>query len=830
MSTNLLKIALFAIAMLAGVSTAMTVTVAADDITPLFRLTAVRNAIDGQPIEGIDDFETPVEAGEGVFPLELTLKAGSQKTPAPVVTGISITFPEGICPEDQSFLVELWGVFDLGDNSFERMAYKGYPDSCNVMATITPFATKHLVLRLFANVTSAGAVPGISIYGSGDATPYSRRYAPADGEYAYSIIHKYKVFGQKNITVTTSDSGTDFILEVNTMQQIISKNFDETMDNGREEPEIEDIAISQKCTASIDSDMVLKNMSCADKYNGEETASVKADRPGNTIRITSKDETGILGDKSNNKLIFFNDMPVPIIMKAGLVTGNTIEAFSVNSNDAGKHIKKYISVMDHLEATDDRPEIFIIATHYEESTIDDIYLIDNNGLILLGCFHEGSYELRLEDDPSSIEITPLVTDLILQKKMHMETYDKYLRVPGLVKTATIKFIWNHIPPERFNFSSARQRLVAITETSPAHYEATVETTRFLPGESPLSDEPPLTDADIQSYISASEGLSIDNSIIRQIAEEITGSETDHLAIAIKIHNYVATNMYPSNSDYYFVEPATVIATRKKGDCKQHASLFAAIARAAGIPTRFTLGLRYLGGGYGHHVWNQVYYNGNWIDFDATDMAIIPGATHIQKFTTRSFNQFALNGSLGGLYEDPEITEYAESDTLTLDPITKTDAAITCPVYSDPLLGFEIDCPQGFIMDVSDFGVMRRVDFRSEEFPELILSVISARCPSRKCSFEDAFDSLPSNIFMRLFDVFGTIKKVKVDPRHISGGNSADIVAGEFRDRNNRFIHFEFIMAYGEKSVYITFLSLPAATYERTPNRINKLKSIMRVTR
>ncbi|NJL58771.1 MAG: transglutaminase domain-containing protein [Desulfobacteraceae bacterium] len=54
---------------------------------------------------------------------------------------------------------------------------------------------------------------------------------------------------------------------------------------------------------------------------------------------------------------------------------------------------------------------------------------------------------------------------------------------------------------------------------------------------------------------------------------------------------------------------------RMGDCNEHAALFAAMSRAAGIPCRIEAGLAYLNGSFYYHAWNSVYL-GKWITVDS----------------------------------------------------------------------------------------------------------------------------------------------------------------------------------------------------------------------
>ena len=82
--------------------------------------------------------------------------------------------------------------------------------------------------------------------------------------------------------------------------------------------------------------------------------------------------------------------------------------------------------------------------------------------------------------------------------------------------------------------------------------------------------------------------------------------------------FVAAKVKPSLDREFDI--ASEVATRREGDCTEHAVLTAALARAAGIPARVVLGLalihdlrRY--GSYGH-AWAELKIDGQWVVADA----------------------------------------------------------------------------------------------------------------------------------------------------------------------------------------------------------------------
>ena len=65
--------------------------------------------------------------------------------------------------------------------------------------------------------------------------------------------------------------------------------------------------------------------------------------------------------------------------------------------------------------------------------------------------------------------------------------------------------------------------------------------------------------------------------------------------------------------------AAEVAKSREGDCKAHAMLLAALARARGIPARVAMGLVYLKGSqaFFYHMWTEVYIDGRWVPIDGT---------------------------------------------------------------------------------------------------------------------------------------------------------------------------------------------------------------------
>lgn len=116
-------------------------------------------------------------------------------------------------------------------------------------------------------------------------------------------------------------------------------------------------------------------------------------------------------------------------------------------------------------------------------------------------------------------------------------------------------------------------------------------------------------------------LEVKDPLIVEMSKEAVGGETDALSAALKIEDYVSDKITEKGLGLGFAT-ALETARQKAGDCTEHAVLVAALARAAGIPSRVVTGLAYGGPMPGdteakffYHMWAEVYV-GEWHPLDA----------------------------------------------------------------------------------------------------------------------------------------------------------------------------------------------------------------------
>jgi transglutaminase-like putative cysteine protease len=130
---------------------------------------------------------------------------------------------------------------------------------------------------------------------------------------------------------------------------------------------------------------------------------------------------------------------------------------------------------------------------------------------------------------------------------------------------------------------------------------------------------------------ATPDVDADHPRIRALAREIVGTEPGVYGAAVKIEREV----YRRLEKAYGVsrDRASEVLTLGKGDCTEHALLFTALARAAGVPTRQVHGLVFASYEDGvpamyWHAWVEVKAGDEWIALDPTFGQAVADPTHI----------------------------------------------------------------------------------------------------------------------------------------------------------------------------------------------------------
>ena len=89
-----------------------------------------------------------------------------------------------------------------------------------------------------------------------------------------------------------------------------------------------------------------------------------------------------------------------------------------------------------------------------------------------------------------------------------------------------------------------------------------------------------------------------------------------------------------------------------GDCNEHASLYAALSRAAGIPTKIVAGVVFHKDAFYYHAWNEVCLSGQWLSLDTTTGQFPADLSHIKFVEGELSEQMQIGSLLGTLEIEP----------------------------------------------------------------------------------------------------------------------------------------------------------------------------------
>jgi len=131
----------------------------------------------------------------------------------------------------------------------------------------------------------------------------------------------------------------------------------------------------------------------------------------------------------------------------------------------------------------------------------------------------------------------------------------------------------------------------------------------------------------RAELAATPFVQVDHPRVRAAATEAVGGETDARRAAEAILEWVFRRLekVPTAS----IPNALQVLQMGVGDCNEHAVLFAALARAAGLPARVVAGAVYSEGVFLYHAWDEVWLGSGWVSVDPTFDQMPADATHIK---------------------------------------------------------------------------------------------------------------------------------------------------------------------------------------------------------
>lgn len=185
-----------------------------------------------------------------------------------------------------------------------------------------------------------------------------------------------------------------------------------------------------------------------------------------------------------------------------------------------------------------------------------------------------------------------------------------------------------------------------------------------PTESQMVETSPLPE-NLQKYLEPEPLVQSDHPEIMEHAKTIAAGVKGNWNKALAIQAWMAEHIQP---EFRITLPSAIeVLHSGKGDCNEQSALFAALARAAGVPTRICTGLVYQRKAFYYHAWDEVLVSTTperWIPIDPVLKQTQPDATHIKFGEGGLSEQAYITGLIGKIRA--RIIEFQTDDP---DPAT-----------------------------------------------------------------------------------------------------------------------------------------------------------------
>ncbi|MFW5906368.1 MAG: transglutaminase-like domain-containing protein, partial [Desulfobia sp.] len=166
----------------------------------------------------------------------------------------------------------------------------------------------------------------------------------------------------------------------------------------------------------------------------------------------------------------------------------------------------------------------------------------------------------------------------------------------------------------------------------------------------------------KEYLQATPYIQADHHKIKSKAQEIVSREEPPLSQVKSITEWVYN--YLDKKPVIGIPDAVTTLAGGRGDCNEHAVLFAALARSAGIPARIAAGVTFTvpsasygkvdeeaptkNGAFYYHAWNEVCLDGRWLSLDSTRNQVPADLGHIKFIQGDLEGQVRIGALLGKL--------------------------------------------------------------------------------------------------------------------------------------------------------------------------------------
>ncbi len=226
-----------------------------------------------------------------------------------------------------------------------------------------------------------------------------------------------------------------------------------------------------------------------------------------------------------------------------------------------------------------------------------------------------------------------------------------VEIPEGKPLTTLRIRLTGLPGDGFVIADEWQKIVARTDGEKRSVTYLITARKPDPA---ASGTLPVKTPALKMWLQPDAYCNSDNPAIIAEARKIVGGEKNIMKAAEKIRQSVRARI-TTNSSMGVLRPASDILKDPSGVCRDHAILFTALARAAGIPARPVGGLTLSRGSFYYHAWTEVWTGKGWLAQDSTLPASTADASHIKLTQGDATSMFAIAKVAGQL--KAEILEF-----------------------------------------------------------------------------------------------------------------------------------------------------------------------------
>lgn len=277
--------------------------------------------------------------------------------------------------------------------------------------------------------------------------------------------------------------------------------------------------------------------------------------------------------------------------------------------------------------------------------------------------------------------------------------------------------WLDVPMEDFVWEDNRQQIAQVFGESSLQLEIKRDFRDFT-GLVTL----PVQKLEFAPYLADTDYIHPSSPVVQSLVQEILDGETDAWIATELLLDWVFNNM-TAKMVARTLTTDEILETRT-GKCAEYATLFAALARAAGLPTKISLGERYQGNIWVGHLWNEVWL-GEWISVDPSHNQINPDATLIKFIDSDTI--MGTQGVRVDLVNKLNITiDEIEIEELVMDGYLET--GLVGREYSNWTYSCAITMPEGWEgIETEDQGFPVLVMY-NPEFPDFTALLVMMSVP------------------------------------------------------------------------------------------------------